>query len=87
LVYMFNTQVFLRAILQYQGLDRNAALSPPASDPLTRHLFTQFLFSYKINPQTLFFLGYSDSSLAGAESSLRQKNRTFFLKLSYAWVR
>jgi hypothetical protein len=87
LIYMFNTQVFLRAILQYQDVDRNPALTVPTADPLTRHLFTQFLFSYKINPQTLVFLGYSDSSFAEAESSLRQKNRTFFLKLSYAWVR
>jgi hypothetical protein len=86
LVYMFNTRVFLRTILQYQDIDWDPALKPLTADPLTRHLFTQFLFSFKINPQTLFFLGYSDSSSAEAETSLKQKNRTFFLKLSYAWV-
>jgi len=26
-------------------------------------VFTQFLFSYKINPQTVLFLGYSDNAL------------------------
>lgn len=86
LVYMPDARVFLRAILQYQDIHRNPVLdlsSPGSSD---RHLFTQFLFSYKVNPQTLLFIGYSDDSFAGTGLGLTRKNRTFFLKISYAWV-
>ena len=53
-------------------------------------VFTQFLFSYKVNPQTVVFLGYSDNrnaftDLQFNEVPLTQSDRTLFLKLGYAW--
>ncbi len=41
-------------------------------DTRTRNVFTQFLFSYKLNPRTVLFLGYSDN---GTGRRLRQPVR------------
>jgi hypothetical protein len=55
-------------------------------DPVFRHLFTQLLFSYKINPQTVLFLGYTDNYRGYQGTGLPQVNRKFFLKIGYALV-
>jgi hypothetical protein len=84
--YQFNVRTFVRAILQYTDVSRRPDLfvqPVPASD---RHLFSQYLFSYKLNPQTVLFLGYSDNYLGSTGLSLTQTNRTFFLKVGYAWL-
>ena len=47
---------------------------------------SQVLFSYKINPQTVFFLGYSDSHWGNQDIDLTQSGRTVFAKIGYAWV-
>jgi len=79
LVYQFNVRMFVRTILQYQNIERGNAED--------ENLFTQLLFSYKINPQTVAFVGYSDSRMGTDMISLTQAGRTFFVKLGYAWVR
>jgi hypothetical protein len=89
-VYNFSVRAFLRAIVQYQDVDRNVAEYAAAVNPETRTLFTQFLFSYKVNPQTVLFLGYSDDSIGLTtpeltRTDLTRQGRTFFLKLGYAW--
>ena len=60
-------------------------------DSRSRRVFTQFLFSYKLNARTVFFLGYSDNSLGGnfdfsglGRVAITRIDRTFFLKVSYA---
>jgi len=55
-------------------------------DPQRRRLFVQFLFSYKINPRTVLFLGYTDDYYGFRGIPLTQNNRTFFLKIGYALV-
>jgi len=55
-------------------------------DPQRRRLFVQFLFSYKINPRTLLFLGYSDNHHGLTGLGLARKDRIFFLEVSYAWI-
>jgi hypothetical protein len=84
-VYQFNSRTFVRAILQYVDYDYAADLYSFEIDPRYRHLFSQFLFSYKINPQTMLFLGYSDDYLGAYEYGLTQADRTFFVKIGYAW--
>jgi hypothetical protein len=54
--------------------------------PQSRDFFTQLLFSYKINPQTVFYLGYSDSSFGDDRIDLLRADRTLFLKIGYAWL-
>lgn len=50
-----------RSSSQYAGLSRNLAPYVDAVDAGNRHLLNQALLSNKINPQTVFFLGYSDT--------------------------
>ncbi|MGH9362894.1 MAG: DUF5916 domain-containing protein [Thermoanaerobaculia bacterium] len=79
LVYNFNVRAFLRGIFQYLDL-------APADEPSVEDLFTQLLFSYKLNPQTVLFLGYSDERFGLGDLSLEQTGRTFFVKVGYAWL-
>ncbi len=86
LTYQFNLRTFLRAVFQYTDIDRDPSLYDDEVDAKTETLFSQLLFSYKLNPQTVFFLGYSDSALGDEEIDLARKDRTLFLKIGYAWV-
>jgi hypothetical protein len=78
---------FVRAIVQYQDLERNPAMYAVPVTPDSRTMFTQFLFSYKLNPQTVLFAGYSDDRFGLEEDPLAQTNRTLFLKVGYAWLK
>ena len=89
-VYNFNIRSFFRAIVQYQNIQRNPERYEVAVHRKTRTLFTQLLFSYKVNPQTVLFLGYSDNAkgLLTPElvrTDMTRTDRTFFLKVGYAW--
>lgn len=86
MVYQFNRRAFLRTILQYADINYNPELYSFPIDPELKQLFSQILFSYKINPQTVLFLGYSDDYYGFRDIPLKQNNRTFFLKIGYALV-
>jgi len=86
MLYHFSRRVFFRAIVQYQHIGRNLDLYEFNVDPKTQTMFSQLLFSYKLNPRTVLFLGYSDNYLGYDGVDLTQKDRTFFLKLGYAWT-
>jgi Domain of unknown function (DUF5916)/Carbohydrate family 9 binding domain-like len=84
IVYQFNVRTFVRAILQYQDLSRNTGLYLQPVRPEEEEFFGQFLFSYKLNPQTVLFLGYTDGRFGVQDVDLTQTDRTFFLKVGYA---
>jgi len=86
LFYHFSRRAFLRGILQYTQIDRDPALFVFPVERESQTLFSQLLFSYKLNPQTVLFLGYSDNRLGLQQVPLTQTDRTFFLKLGYAWI-
>ena len=86
LVYNFNVRCFLRAIVQYSDVKYNPGLYARPVEAREKGLFTQLLFSYKINPQTVLFLGYTDSGIGTANIDLTRASRTFFLKIGYALV-
>ncbi|MCP4662427.1 MAG: carbohydrate binding family 9 domain-containing protein [bacterium] len=85
--YQFGRRTFVRAVAQYVDYDYNTELYVEEIAPEFRRLFSQFLFSYKINPQTVLLLGYSDNYFGSHEYGLTQADRTFFIKLGYAWLR
>ena len=85
-IYQFNSRMFIRSILQYVDVRRNQKLYEDEIDPVSKRLFTQFLFSYKLNPRTVFYLGYSDNHNAYQDINLTQVDRALFLKIGYAWV-
>ena len=85
--YQFNRRAFLRTILQSVHYDHNTRLYDDDDiNPEDKSLFNQILFSYKINPQTMFFLGYSDNYSGDQDTILTQTNRTLFTKIGYAWM-
>jgi hypothetical protein len=78
IVYQFNVRTFVRAILQYQDFQRGNIEE--------EDLFGQFLFSYKLNPQTVLFAGYDDTRFGEDGFQIQQTNRSFFLKIGYAFI-
>ena len=78
IVYQFSVRTFVRAILQYQDFNRGAINE--------EDVFGQFLFSYKINPQTVLFAGYDDTRFGQNDISITQTDRSFFLKVGYAFL-
>jgi hypothetical protein len=80
----------VRAIVRFGDTDRFAATNPGLETLEDRSLGTQLLFSYKVNPLTVLFLGYSDDRrgerpLAGDPIPLTGTDRAFFVKIGYAW--
>ena len=86
IVYFFNAKVFVRAILQYYDYKYNVSNYLTPVEPESKQFFTQLLFSYKINPRTVLFLGYSDNHFGGQDYGLTRNSYTFFVKIGYAWV-
>lgn len=86
--YTFSPQMFVRAIVQNQRTNRNQRLWDATVDPHGGSLASQLLFAYKINWQTLIFVGYGDlrDVTAGAGDFARD-SRQFFTKVSYAFQR
>jgi len=91
LTYQFDMRSILKLVVQYTDIDRNVDVyeyddiddKPNSRD---RFFSTQLIYSYKINPQTLFFVGYSDAGFQDDElGSLERNQRTIFTKFSYAW--
>ena len=91
-VYQINLRTFVRATFQYEDFRYNQDLYTAAEVPSQdQHLFSELLFSYKLNPQTVLFLGYSDNQVGGEVRQdeiidLTRADRTLFFKVGYALV-
>ncbi|MBL4630567.1 MAG: carbohydrate binding family 9 domain-containing protein [Paraglaciecola sp.] len=87
LTYQFNQRQFLRLILVHSDIERNQQNYTFDVDANSKNLGTQLLYSYKLNPLTKFFVGYSDSAYQDDElTSLTKDERSVFMKFSYAWL-
>ena len=85
--YQFNQRQFLRLILVYSDIERNQQNYTFDVDASSKGLGTQILYSYKLNPLTKFFVGYSDSAYQDdVLTSLTKNERSVFMKFSYAWL-
>jgi hypothetical protein len=85
-VYQINLRTFVRAIFQYEDVDRSDLYTAGAGPGRDQQLFSQLLFAYKLNPQTVLFLGYSDNQAADGQIDLTRTDRTLFFKVGYAFV-
>lgn len=83
--YIFNSRSYLRLIGQYERTDRDPALYTDAVPRKDGSFSGSALFSYKLNWQSVLFVGYGDDRILTAESGLERTGRVFFLKLSYAF--
>ena len=84
--WQFDRRSYLRLITQGFQVERDPTLYGFPIDAREHDLANQLLFAYKINPQTVAYLGYSDGYYSVDLDPLEQQQRTYFLKLSYAWL-
>ena len=84
-VYQLNPESYLKAQLNYSAGDFNTALYAWKQKPETRDVFLKLLYSYKINPRTVLFLGYTDDRYGDYLYGITQKDRAVFMKLGYSW--
>lgn len=87
LSYQFDIQSYLRLVFQYTDIKRDQDLYINRTvNSRTKDFGTQLLYSYKLNPQTLMYLGYSDNGFQDDNlNGLERAQRTLFAKFSYAW--
>ncbi len=84
--WQFTIRSFMRLTLQHLDLSRDPSLYTDEVDAQFESLGAQLLYSYKVNPQTVFFLGYSDSFVDDdGLTGLERSDRTIFTKIGYAW--
>ncbi|MEW6654172.1 MAG: carbohydrate binding family 9 domain-containing protein, partial [Bacteroidota bacterium] len=68
-IYQFSSEMFVRAITQYNTFDKSFNLYP--------------LFSYKLNPFTIFYAGATSSYAQYDEVGLKNTTQQYFIKLQY----
>ena len=85
-IWQFNTRTFVRAIVQYTDVSRDPDLYSEEVDALNRDSFVQLLLSYKVNPQTVAFLGFSEGAQQTQDVPMTTVGRAVFAKIGYAWL-
>ncbi len=83
--YTFNARSFVRVIGQHVRTDRDPSLF---DFPVAKHSGSNSisgLFAYKLNWQTVFFLGFGDADVLTDQDSFEAAEQSVFLKISYAW--
>jgi hypothetical protein len=76
----------IRLISQYLDVEREVELYAAEVARREKRLTHQLLFSWKLNPQTVAFVGYSDAAFGDQRTALARATRTYFVKLGYAWL-
>jgi hypothetical protein len=89
LTWQFNVRSFIRFTTQRQDVERNVAMyTDPTTQAHSLTLGTQLLYAYKLNPQTVLYVGAASSGLEDDRTiDVMSTNRTLFAKFSYAWLR
>jgi len=85
--YTFTSRLFVRGIVQYVSTDRDPSLYASATSAVSGTLGGQALFAYKLNWQSVMFIGYGDDRELSDLDRLEKLDRQFFVKLSYALQR
>ena len=84
--YKFSMRSILKLILQFEDIDRDENAYFYQVSQINKDYGSQLVYSYKINAQTLFYLGYSDRGYQDDSlKNIERDQRTFFTKVSYAW--
>jgi hypothetical protein len=85
--YTFSSRLYARVIGQYERTDTDPALYLDAVDARSGSLAGSGLLAYKLNWQTVVFVGYGDDRTLDEFGHLQRSGRQFFLKTSYAFQR
>lgn len=86
-VYVFNARSFLRLIGQYVTTTRDPRLYTFDVPRRDGDFLGSILYGYRLNWQTVFFLGYGDNGVVDEANRLVRTNRSIFFKISYAFQR
>lgn len=84
-VYTFNSRSWLRLIGEWSDVDRHPDLWTFPVEAKSGDFGGSAVFAYKLNWQTVFFLGYSDVRELDTQEDLQPVERQGFFKLSYAF--
>lgn len=82
--YSFSAKSLLRVIGQYVATDRARSLYGFDVRPHSSTFLGSVLYSYKLNWQTVLFLGYGDNRELTTFNDLAPVDRSLFFKVSYA---
>ena len=85
--YTFTARSFVRVIGQYVSTDRDPALFLRPSPARDGFFSGSVLFAYKINWQSVMFVGYGDDRTLDEQRRLQKFDRQVFVKVSYAFQR
>jgi len=85
--YSFSAKSLLRVIGQYVKVDADPDLYSFEVDRTSGDFLGSILYSYKLNWQTVLFAGYGDNEVLNEEENLLATDRTFFVKVAYAFHR
>ena len=87
MTYQFDAKQFVRLIVDVSEVVRNTDNYIDYVTPYYKDMGVQLLYSYKVNPLTKFFLGYSDAGFQDESMErLTRNERSLFFKISYAYT-
>jgi hypothetical protein len=82
--YTFTSRLFVRAIGQYTYTNRDPRLYVNAVSSRSGDFGGSLLLAYKLNWQSVMFVGYGDDRELSDQQRLERLDRQVFVKLSYA---
>ena len=85
--YTFTPRFFVRAIGQWVETTSDPSLYVDEVPPREGTLTASILLAYKLNWQTVVFVGYGDGRELDTDEVLQRSDRQFFVKVSYALQR
>jgi hypothetical protein len=85
--YTFTSRMFVRGTVQYVSTNRDPGLYTVPTIAKSGTVSGQVLLSYKLNWQSVMFVGYGDDRMLSTQDRFEKVDRQFFVKLSYAFQR
>jgi hypothetical protein len=85
--YSFSAKSLLRVITQYITTDYDPSLYTFDVPEKDGSFLGSVLYSYKLNWQTVLFVGYGDDRVLLENDHLARTGRSLFFKVSYAFIR
>ena len=86
--YTFNSKMYVRGIVQNVRTNRNQQLFLRNTNQHAGNVTSSLLFAYKVNWQTVLFVGLGDErDVDVADNKLQPASRQLFMKMSYAFQR
>ena len=87
--YTFDSKMYVRAIVQNVRTNENQRLFLASVDQHSGNVTSSLLFAYKLNWQTVLFVGVGDERDVDVadNNKLQPASRQLFMKMSYAFQR